>query len=291
MIKSMTGYGRAEDESRNGKIVVEVSATNRRYLEIFIGLPQELNHFEKDLRDLVGKFVKRGRVQIHVNFEAISGKTEFFVNVDLAESYAEALRALCKKIGLKDDISLKDILVNKEILSLQKAFTMTDELKHLIVECLTRALMEFTKMREREGTVLQLDILKRLKMIEVKVKEIESLAPLAVQRYESRLRKKMSELVSDLQGNDEKILREVAVMAERLDITEEIVRMLSHIQQFSQVVNSDDSVGRLLDFLVQEMVREVNTVASKSNDLQISKITVEIRNELDKIREQIQNIE
>ena len=291
MIKSMTGYGRAESENHNGKIVVEISATNRKYLEILIGLPQELNYLEKELRDLVSKFVKRGRVQVHIDFEAASDKVKFFVDVDLAKSYAEALRVLCDELGLKDEVTLRDILAYKDVLSLQKVSAKTDDLKYFIVEGSTRALQEFTKMRDREGNVLQEDILKRLRMIEIKVKEVESLAPLAVQRYETRLRKKISELVSDLQGNDERILREVAVMAERLDITEEIVRMLSHIQQFTHAMSSDDAVGRLLDFLTQEMVREINTIASKSNDLDVSKITVEIRNELDKIREQIQNIE
>ena len=291
MIKSMTGYGRAESENRDAKITVEISATNRRYLEVFLGLPRELNYLDKDLRELINKAVKRGRIQVQIDLQSISDKAEFLVDIDLAKNYIEALQVLREELGLKDQITLRDILAYKDILSLQKSSLKDNGLQDSIAETLTRALQEFTKMREKEGAALQEDISKRLRMIDVKVKEIESLAPLALQRYELRLRKKLSELLSELPGNEDKVLREVAIMAERLDITEEIVRMLSHIQQFSDAMNSQDAVGRLMDFLTQEMVREINTIASKSNDLDISRLTVEIRNELDKIREQIQNIE
>src|SRR5574341_1056292 len=160
MIKSMTGYGRAEGQNPLGKLVVEVSATNRRYLEVFVGLPQELNYLDKALRDLISKSVKRGRIQLHIDFQPTSDKVEFLVDLDLAKNYAEALQVLCDELELKDEIMLRDILANKDILSLQKMPSKSDDMQRFIMEISAQALQEFIKMREREGNVLREDIIK-----------------------------------------------------------------------------------------------------------------------------------
>ncbi|MBI1883377.1 MAG: YicC family protein [Chlamydiae bacterium] len=292
MIKSMTGYGRAEGQLASGKIVVELSTTNRKYLEVSLNLPKELASFEQSLKDTVGKHVKRGRVQAYVDLQIMPDDVEFVIDTELAHKYVEALRALSDELDLEDDITLKDVLSYKDILSFERTPLNEEEIKRGVCETLTSALHELTQMREREGKVLLEDISKRLSLIQVKVKEVEALAPLALQRYETRVRKKLSELLADREDNEDRVIREVALMAERLDITEEIVRLGSHVSQFYQAFESNnESIGRLLDFLTQEMVREITTVASKSNDLDISRLTVEVRNELDKIREQIQNIE
>lgn len=291
MIKSMTGFGRAEKSERIGKMAVEISALNRRHLEVFVNLPPSISNLEQMVKDTASQFAKRGKLQIHVNFQPASSTAEFFVDIDLAKRYGEALETLCEELGLKDEIRLKDILGCKDVLVLEQPEKEGEACEKLLCETLILALEELTVMKEQEGGRLQEDIVNRLNMIDVKVREIQSLGPLALQRYEIKLKKKLQELLSDLTGNDDRVMREVAIMAEKLDITEEIVRMLSHIQQFFKAIESQDAVGRMLDFLIQEMFREINTIASKSNDLDISRLSVEIRNELDKIREQIQNIE
>lgn len=288
----MTGYGRAEKKNKMGSVVVEVSTTNRRYLEISMGLPKELSSLEQELKNIASQFVKRGRLQLHIDVQQSRDTIEFSIDLDLAKKYVEALQTLCDELELKDEVTLKDMLSHKDILSIEKPSIDLDEMKTIVFETVNRALDELSKMRHQEGAALAQDILKRLSMMEVKVREIQSLAPLALQRYEAKLRKKLSDLLLENHANEERILREVALMAERLDITEEIVRLLSHFDQFFKAVETNhEPIGRLLDFLTQEMNREVTTIASKANDLDISKLTVEIRNELEKIREQVQNIE
>lgn len=290
-MKSMTGYGRAEKENQLGRVVVEITTTNRRHLEIFLGLPKELASHESQYRERVGKHLKRGRAQVNIEFQSAPEGMEFFLDLDLAKKYYEALQMLGNELKLKDDITLKDILSYKEILSFERSSVKNEELFHFIYEVLENALVELVDMRAREGDALGEDIVKRLRMIDVKVQEIQSLSPLAVERYQTKLKTKMAELLSSLEGTDERIMREVALMAERVDISEEVVRLKSHTQQFFSALDSQEVVGRLMDFLTQEMNREINTIASKSSDLEISRLTIEIRNELDKIREQIQNIE
>lgn len=291
MIRSMTGYGCAQVDGQAGRVGVEVSGNNRKHLEVTLNIPHELAALEKDFRDLAAQYAKRGRVQVSVDYQPSAQNLEFVVDVDLARKYRDALGLVRAELGLKDSISLRDIMMYKDILSVQRPGCDSESLRAQIEEGVTRALTQFCEMREREGGVLWRDIVRRLSMVEVKVREVESLAPLWVQRYQSRLKKKMAELLSDAAQDEERILREAALMAERVDVTEEIVRLVSHIQQFRNAADSTEPVGRLLDFLVQEMLRESNTIASKSNDMDISRLSVEIRNELDKIREQIQNIE
>lgn len=291
MVRSMTGFGRSEFVHKNGKITVEITSTNRKHLELSLGLPKEFSFLENEFREAANQYVKRGRVQVFVGFELANNKVEFYLDAELAKRYRDALEELSEELELENDITLKDILSNEEVLTFEKAPVNWEELADPLSNVFSQALEDLVKMREREGAALQSDILKRLSMIDLKVKEIQSLSPLAVQRYEQKIRKKISELLPAAEGNEERVIREVAIMAERLDITEEIVRLLSHIEQFEKAMTSDDSMGRLLDFLTQEMVRETNTIASKSSELEISRLTVEIKNELDKIREQIQNIE
>ncbi len=291
MIRSMTGYGRAEKSNEHGKITVEISSLNRRSLEIFVNLPDSLQNFEQSIRDTVGKFAKRGKLQIRIHFESVSSTAEFVVDIELAKRYADALETLCEELELEDDITLKDVLACKDVLSFEQSEQNVEAVEEILNETLIIALEEMNEMRGKEGAHLQEDIIRRLNMIEVKVKEIQSLGPLALQRYETRIKKRLQDLLVELPNNEDRVMREVALMAERLDVTEEIVRMQSHSQQFFKTFESDDSVGRLLDFIIQEMFREMNTIASKSNDLEISRLSVEVRNELDKIREQIQNIE
>jgi uncharacterized protein (TIGR00255 family) len=291
MVRSMTGYGRSEVMHKSGKITVEISSTNRKHLELSLGLPKEFSFLENEFREMAAQYVKRGRVQVFIGFELVNNKVEFYLDVELAKRYHDALQELSDELELEQEITLKDILSNEEVLTFEKTPFHGEELSEPLTKVYVEAFQSLVEMREREGTALQSDILKRLSMIELKVKEIQSLSPLAVQRYEQKLRKKISELLPAAEGNEDRVIREVAIMAERLDITEEIVRLLSHIEQFEKSMESEDSMGRLLDFLTQEMVREINTIASKSSELDISRLAVEVKNELDKIREQIQNIE
>ena len=294
IMQSMTGYGRGESILYNRKFVVEIKAVNHRYNDISIKMPRVILSYEDNIRKLIGSRVNRGKVDIYINFETYSKEDiNISVNENIAEHYFNALTILKDKFDLREDISLSLMARFPDIITVDKAL-VNDEAAAEIEECLIQAtktaLDNFVDMRLREGQNLKANILEKLDIIYNHTVKINERAPLVAKDYRQRLEDKIKEQ-QDINVDESRLLAEVLLFADKACIDEEITRLFSHIDQMKDIVNEVNSVGRKLDFLIQEMNREVNTIGSKSNDLIITNIIVETKGELEKIREQIQNIE
>ncbi|MEW6616230.1 MAG: YicC/YloC family endoribonuclease [Thermodesulfobacteriota bacterium] len=294
MLKSMTGYGSGECVFEGGRIVVEIKSVNHRYMDISCKLPKRFSSTESQIRKSVSGRFSRGRFEIIVQsgfgIEENEGRG-LELNLPLAQEYYSVLKELKDRLHLSEDISLsmltgiRDIIVVKDIEPNQegggKAFN----------EAFKNALNSLERMRESEGEVLYKDFLVRLNSVEKLIDSIRIMSPRVLVLYRDRLAKRVKELGEVFEVDPQRLKQEIAFLAERSDITEELVRIKSHLEQFGMIMEMDDPVGRKLDFLLQEINREVNTIASKANDADISQKVVEIKSELEKIREQIQNIE
>jgi len=295
MLKSMTGYARSGIGAPIGHMTIEISTLNRRFLEVQFILPKEFVRFEPALKKIVSRFVRRGQVTIRVGLDQ-TNETLLSVtpNIALAKEIADAWQALACSLDLKlDDKSLIDVLASEN--SLMNYRLAGDEEKvclEPLTEGVTRALKELEKMRAQEGKTLEIDMSKRIDTIAQLLEHIASKEDGATARYRSRLIDRLQELkVVDVES-EEKILREVALYAERIDISEELTRCRSHISHFVDLIcGSEEASGKKIDFLLQEMQREVNTIAAKSSEIDISRHVVEIKSELERIKEQVQNIE
>ncbi len=293
MIRSMTGFGRGEAQAQQKKFLIEVKSLNHRYLDTNIKMPKLLNYLEEKIRQRIKDAVKRGRVEVFISYERI-GESDVKVTADLAlaKQYLDALREIGDKLSVVDDISVSAIVKFPDVLVVEKKEEDEDEIWHSLSASLDIALQKLIEMREQEGKQLKVDFLKRLDIISDMIKQIEDRSPQILAEYRHRLLERMKELLEDGPNIDEsRVLMEVALFADKSNITEELVRFHSHIRQFKSILEEDDSVGRKLDFLIQEMNREVNTIGSKANDLQLTNIVINLKSELEKLREQIQNIE
>ena len=293
-MKSMTGYGRGECTLYNRRFVVEIKAVNHRYNDITIKLPRAMIMFEDKLKKLISNYVSRGKTDVFVQFETFSSDdVNISVNEPLADSYFKALEALKERLGLDSSIDLSLVAKFPDIISVDKNVA-TDSASSEIWECLENAANEairnFIDMRQVEGEALKNNILQKTEFILELVKKIELRAPEVSKDYRERLMTKLSEL-KELNVDEGRVLTEVMLFADKACIDEEITRLYSHIEQMNSIVEEKNPVGRKLDFLVQEMNREVNTIGSKSNDLTITNLIVDAKSEIEKIREQIQNIE
>lgn len=287
MIKSMTAYGRAKGKAPTGQWVVEVSSVNRKLLDINVNLPKEFLVFEKDVRGVIGEIVQRGQVTTRVFLQHDGSMAP--LNGAMLKRQKEHWEQLARELGYKGEIDFKFLVEqSREMVSdgaMEDEAAWWDSLRDVLKE----ALEPYMHMKEREGAALVHDIRHRLKVIEECIPRIELRADKAVDRY----REKLGERIRDLGFEaDDRVLREIAMYAEKLDVTEELTRLRSHLEQFYRLLGSTQgSVGRTLDFLVQEMQREINTMAAKSADSEVSFMAVTMKSELEKIREQIQNIE
>ena len=293
MIRSMTGFGRGEAQAQQKKFLIEVKSLNHRYLDTNIKMPKILNYLEEKIRQRIKDAVKRGRVEVFISYEKI-GESDVKVTPDiaLAKQYLDALREIGDNLSVADDISISSLVRFPDVLVIDKKEEDEDEIWKSLSESLEIALQKLIEMREAEGRQLKLDFLKRLDIIGGMIKDIEVRSPQLLQDYRQRLLDRMKELFEEGPSIDEgRILMEAAIFADKSSITEEIVRFHSHIKQFKIILEEDDSVGRKIDFLIQEMNREVNTIGSKANDLQVTNIVINLKSELEKLREQIQNIE
>ncbi|MBO8127694.1 MAG: YicC family protein [Peptococcaceae bacterium] len=294
MLKSMTGYGRGETYALKRKFTVELKAVNHRYSEIVIRLPRYLLLFEERMRRCVQEYVSRGRVDVYLNIEEGEDYTPTVkVDKNLALAYYKAMRALQIGLGVPGAIKLDHILQCPDIFSSEDPCQDLEEWWPHIRDALVTACEQLMEMRTTEGAYLASDLAKRLDKLEGIVERIAGQAPEVVRAYRERLQKRLSELLEDDPAELEpgRIAQEVAIFAERCDISEEITRQRSHIQQARDALNAPEPVGRRLDFLAQEMFREINTIGSKAQDKIISHLVVEFKTELEKTREQIQNIE
>ncbi|GMB08517.1 uncharacterized protein (TIGR00255 family) [Thermolongibacillus altinsuensis] len=291
MILSMTGFGRSKKENENMSIMVEMKSVNHRFCEISIRMPRQWMMFEDKIKKVVMEHVSRGRVEVFVTIqgeELVERKLQ--VDWRLLDEYNEVLTQMCDRFGLQQDVSLLHFLSFPHAMEVIEEPAKNEEIVSLLVDATKEAALQLRSMREQEGKALLDDLLQQLEKIEQCAKRIETLAPKVVAQYRERIHKRVSEF---LQGtvDENRILTEVAIFAEKIDINEELKRIYSHIEQFRMTVRQQEAVGRKLDFLVQELNREINTIGSKANDHEIAAQVVEMKSALEKIKEQVQNVE
>jgi uncharacterized protein (TIGR00255 family) len=291
MVKSMTGFGRSEENFDNRCYVVEIKSVNHRFGEVYVKLPKEYSLLEENVRKLVLKKVSRGRIDVYITIENFGENDKIVeVNTPLMTSYLKAIQEIAQNLKLDLNIDLiqfaklPDMLVIKDIADAELVWS---ELETVV----QKAIEQLIAMRDTEGKKLANDIKIRGERIGETLKKIEERSPEVVEEYRNRLQEKIRQILPDIQIDENRLITEVAIFAERSSINEEIVRLESHLEQLMQILTQEGPIGRKLDFLLQEMNREINTIGSKANDLAISKMVVEIKSELEKIREQIQNIE
>lgn len=295
MPRSMTGYGRGDVTRNNRRFIVEIKSVNHRYNEISVRTPRILNQFEDGVRKILTGEINRGKTDVYISFESFSAEdVSIKLNEPLANAYVNAITDMKSKFSLSDDLTVSLLTRFPDVLAVERNVNgdgISDELWDVLTEAVLIALNQFIGMRLREGVALTEDILLKLQKIDENVALIAQRAPLVAQEYNKRLRDKISAALSESNFDETRFIMEITLFADKSCIDEELTRLLSHISQMKSILNETDSVGRKLDFLTQEMNREINTIASKSNDLEITKISVELKSELEKIREQVQNIE
>ncbi len=293
MAKSMTGFGMGEYKDESYSISVECKAINHKYLDINPRLPRKISFLEDKLRLLVKDYLNRGRVDIFIKFETLkSSGVKLQYDDELAGQYNEILRRIKKDFNIEEEISATDIARFPEIITSTEAEDDEELLWNMLSEATEKSLKRLLEMREAEGKKLEKDILERTDLLEKYILDIEKFSDDIVDEYKEKLNSRISEILEDPSVIDEsRLAQEVAIYADKSNITEEIVRFKSHIVQLRNTVKKDDTIGRKMDFLIQEMNRETNTIGSKSSNINITNLVIEVKAELEKIREQIQNIE
>ncbi len=298
MLKSMTGFGRGEYADEKLSFTIEMKAVNHRYNEIAIRLPRVLNPLEDRVRRQIANAVNRGRVDVFINMSDNStGKCSLKIDRDLAVAYHNALKEVASAVELKAEVpdwqELLFIMRSSGVVSTEETTSDAEDYWEALSTSVALAIDNLLRMREVEGANIYHDLCVRINTIERQLQLVEDRAPEVVKEFHVKITERVNELLKDVQQtiDQDKILHEVAIFADKTSITEEIVRLKSHIKQFRAAVDFPGAVGRKLDFIIQEFNREVNTIASKANDSTITQITVEMKSEIEKIREQIQNIE
>jgi uncharacterized protein (TIGR00255 family) len=292
MLKSMTGFGRAEGETSLGKVFVECRSVNHRFCEISARLPRRLTPFEGRVKETVRSEVSRGKVDLSVKLDQTGeGKMQLAVDFPLTEQYLQALRSMKERFRLEGDVTLELLAGVKDLIILREEMEDVESSWPEILTILKQALRDMEGMKRSEGEALGKDLRQRLERIANQLEGIRTGFPSSLMAYQGRLRERLRVLLADTDIDPLRFEQEIALLAERMDITEETVRAASHLAQFRSFVEGEEPVGRKMDFLLQEVNREVNTISSKVNDAEISRKVVEIKAELEKIREQVQNIE
>ena len=292
MIRSMTGFGRAERVTEGMSVTVEIRSVNHRYFEFSSRTPRAYGYLDEKLKNFLQSCISRGKVDVNLWIETVDRPgSEVLINHSLAESYVKALKELAERYDLRDDVTAGSLARYPDILTVHHE-PEDEELVWNIVRSVTdEALAAFVAMREREGAKLREDVLSRAETILENVTFIEERSPKTVKEHMDKVEARMRELLDGAAVDEQRLLTEAAVYADKIAVAEETVRLRSHFEQLVQLMNSSDSIGRKLDFLVQEINRETNTIGSKSGDLSITRKVVDIKAEIEKIREQIQNIE
>ena len=292
MVKSMTGYGRAEETVNGCTITVELRSVNNRYLDCNVRIPRLYLFAEDAIKSRVQNTISRGKVDVFVTLDnAGAEKVQVSVNKSVADGYYAALKSLAEEYHLSDDISVSLLSRFPDVLLAEKAEEDVEQMAKDICAVLDRALADFDQMRTREGERLRDDILSRAETIEAKVALVEERSPQTVSEYRARLEAKMSEVLANTQLDPARILTEAAIFADKIAVDEETVRLRSHIGQLREMLAKGGATGRKLDFLIQEFNREANTIGSKCSDIEIARHVVDVKAEIEKIREQVQNIE
>lgn len=292
MLKSMTGYGRNEAIVGGRHIVFEIKSVNHKFFECNVRMPRSYSFLEDKLKAYVQSKISRGKVDLFLQIETLEeSEAEVLVNHSLAGAYVKALREMKERYDLQDDVSLSLLARYPDLLSVHKAQEDEEAVWAAVQEAAEPAIESFINMRETEGARLKQDIINKADKIETLVAEVEKITPETVSEYRERLHAKIEELLGDNRFDEQRVLTEVAVFADKVAVDEETVRLKSHIKQLHSLIGSSEPVGRKIDFLVQEMNRETNTIGSKSVNSKIAYIVVDMKAEIEKIREQVQNVE
>ncbi len=292
MIKSMTGYGRAVETVNNREFTVEISSVNNRYLDCSVRLPRMLSFAEEAVKQTVKQYVSRGKVEVHVSVRSEAAEdTKLTLNTPVVEGYLSAMRQMVDTYGVKDDISVSTISRLPEVFIMEKAKADEEQLQSDLMSVLTEALESYNAMRTTEGAALDQDLRSRGNTILDYVAQVEAGNAQTVVDYRNRLEAKLREVLASTTIDESRILTEAAIFADKVAVDEETVRLRSHLQQMNTMLSAGGAMGRKLDFLLQEMNREANTIGSKCTDVKLARIVVDIKAELEKIREQTQNIE
>lgn len=292
MIKSMTGYGCADDTVLSKRFTVEIKSVNHRYSDINVKVPRSYTFLEELIKKCVARYITRGKCDVYLSVEAIEGaQGEVSVNSALAKSYYDALLDLKEQLSLKDEIKIENLTRFQDIFNVVKVEEDNDAIAEAVIKIAEKAGENFNKMRQIEGEKLYDDLSGGLSELSSHVDDIKERSPQIVKEYSERLREKMHDILGNYPVDEGRLLNEVAVFSDKVDINEELVRMKSHIAQMSGLIKSDVPVGKKLDFIIQEMNREANTMGSKSSDLDALKTVIEMKSCIEKLREQVQNVE
>ena len=293
MLKSMTAYARASLKTKLGTFVVEIQSVNRKFLEVNTILPKEFVRFDTEIKKWIGEVISRGQMnfKLFVSFDQLAPIT-IQPNLPLVRQMKQAFDLMAKDLGLHDEFKLDLIKEQKDIFLYAEEFENEEEYRKAIKEAIHFALNDLLKMKSLEGKTLLVDIEARVYHLKKSIDQIELLAPDAVEKQREKLIRKLGEIQPGFLENEERLLTEICLFAQKIDVSEEITRFKSHVEQFLDLLNSNnDTIGKTLEFIIQEINREINTIGSKASDINISKLVIGIKSELEKIREQIQNVE
>ena len=292
MIKSMTGFGRAEYSDEKRRITVEIKAVNHRYLDCSIKMPKKLSFFEASIRTLLKDYIQRGKVDVFITYEDYTeNNLNLKYNKDMARAYYSYLKEMAEEFGIENDVRVSTLSRYPEVFSLEEADVDEDEIWSDLDKVIREAATHFVDARITEGENLKRDLCDKLDTMLTYVADIEKRAPQIIEEYKASLCEKVADLLADSKIDETRILGEVTLYADKICVDEEIVRLRSHIGTTKEILETGGSVGRKLDFIAQEMNREANTILSKANDLATSDIAINLKTDIEKVREQIQNIE
>lgn len=291
-MNSMTGYGLFEKKCEDFYIKVEMKSVNNRYLDMNVRMPGSIMYAEEAVRSFIKSKIKRGKVDVFINFEYLdSSQVEIDIDYELLNKYISISKELEEKYGLSSDLSFSKIMKDSNIVKAQKADFDGDYIKEELLKVLDGAAKDFLKSRAFEGEKIREDFKVKLDEVERLTYFVEERAPISLKENENRLRERVAEFLQSSEVNEDRILTEIAIMLDKLSIDEEITRLKIHIQNFNDIINEEGPIGRKLDFLIQELNREANTIGSKSNDIEITSAVVMLKSEIEKLREQAQNVE
>ncbi len=292
MLKSMTGFGRCEIVNEQQKITVEMKAVNHRYCDINIKMPKKLSIFEAGIRTLLKKYIQRGKIDVFITYEDYTENNMVLkYNEELAAEYVAVLKRMAEKFGIENDVRTSSLSRYPDVLSLEEQAVDTDELWSVLENALDQACQQFVETRLTEGEHLKNDLISKLDGMLVDVDYIEKRSPEILTEHRQRLEAKVRELLADSTIDESRIITETTIFADKICVDEEIVRLRSHISSTRSALIEGGSIGRKLDFIAQEMNREANTILSKANDLEVANHAINLKTEIEKVREQIQNIE
>ena len=292
MLRSMTGYGRGKYEIDSREYIVEIKSVNNRYSDISIKMPKAISFLEENIKKLISSAITRGKVEVFITFNNNSDKCRSIsINKDLAKSYIEEMKHLAEEANINSNIEVIDVMKMPDVLNIMLDKDDETLITEELTKCTLEAIGNFIKMREIEGEKIKEDLTTRINSISEKIEKIDSISTGLVEEYIVKLKKRINELLQPNIVDESRLAQEIVIYSDKCSIEEEITRMKSHISQFLSLLDKNNSNGKKIDFLIQEMNRETNTIGSKANCLDITKYVVEVKTELENIREQIQNIE